>query len=133
MTAKEWNELYNLGLGMPGPIDLEIRRNAANINAGLYNQAIVNVGISKLSKTTLFGRGNPEKLNRASRLQPYERAGKWLPYEANPGLNLSPIGRFSAGYSQGLAEAHGASGTPYQVGTAGKAGYWLGRVTGAIF
>jgi hypothetical protein len=79
-----------------------------------------------------LGRGFPTKANRVGNPQPYNPAnGQFLPSAANPGLSLSPMRRFSAGFMEGLAEAKGgAPGVP--IGRAGGVGYMLGFVIGNL-
>ncbi len=83
----------------------------------------------------LVGKGFPTKKGFMGKPQPYDpKTGQYLPFEANPGIVMSPLGRFSAGFSQGVIEAKGAGvqgATP--VGKAGSAGHFLGVVLGNIF
>ncbi len=77
----------------------------------------------------LVGREFPVKPNRGG-FQPFDpMSGKYLPHSANPGLALSPLGRFSSGVASGFAETKGVSG-PAPVGRAGAIGYELGRLLG---
>jgi hypothetical protein len=82
----------------------------------------------------LFGKGFPTKLNRGGLRQPYNpKTGRYLPYGANTGLKMSPVGRFVAGFSQGWAAAKGASAGTTPVGTAGNIGHALGSFIGNYF
>lgn len=82
----------------------------------------------------LLGKGFPTKLNRGGLPQPYNpKTGQYLSYGANPGLNMSPVVRFAAGFGQGWAAAKGASGGTTPVGTAGNIGYTVGSFIGNLF
>ena len=80
----------------------------------------------------LLGKEYPTKLNLGRKAQPYDpKTGRFLSYIVNPGLKLSPITRFSSGFTQGWAETKGAVGaTP--VGRAGNVGYMLGNIIGHL-
>jgi len=81
----------------------------------------------------LIGKDYPTKLNRGAKLQPYDPVtGRFLSYNANPGLKMSPISRFSAGFAQGWAEAKGA-GVATPVGKAGNLGHMIGNTIGNLF
>lgn len=78
----------------------------------------------------LSGREFPAKPNRGGVFQPYDpKTGRYLPHSANPGLALSPLGRFGSGFASGFAETKGVTGPP-PVGRAGAIGYELGRFLG---
>ena len=80
----------------------------------------------------LFGRQFPTKA-RGGVPQPYNPAnGEYLPYAANPGLNLSPAARFTAGVVGGYVEAK--SNSPYvPIGRAGSWGHMIGLAAGVVF
>ena len=53
-----------------------------------------------------FGRANPTKLNRGGIPQPYNAAdGRYLPYDANPGLLRGPAGELVKGAGEGGLDA----------------------------
>ncbi|WP_446011134.1 hypothetical protein [Candidatus Electrothrix sp.] len=82
----------------------------------------------------LIGKPYPTKPGYMGRPQPYNPSnGRYLPHNANPGPQLSPLARFGAGVGQGWAEAKtGAQGaTP--VGKAGNLGHIVGNILGNIF
>ena len=81
------------------------------------------------------GKGFPTKVGYMGRQQPYDpKTGRFLPFEANPGPVMSPFGRFSTGFSQGLMEAKGAGATgATPVGKAGDWGAIVGKIIGTIF
>ncbi|WP_231758913.1 RHS repeat-associated core domain-containing protein [Microbulbifer elongatus] len=82
----------------------------------------------------MIGKEFPVKKGAGGKPQPYDpKTGQYLSAEANPGAAMSPIGRFTNGFSQGFAEgsATGVTGaTP--VGRAGDVGYALGNLIGTI-
>jgi len=91
------------------------------------------IGVAPTIFGRAVGRGYPAKMNRV-RLQPYDPAtGRYLPYSANPGVALSPVARFTAGFGQGVAEAKGAAGGGTPLGSAGALGHALGRIIGSLF
>ncbi len=88
---------------------------------------------SLVTPGSLYGKGYPTKLNRAGNMQPYNPAnGQYLSNSANPGIVMSPLGRFSADFAQGYAEAQGASGA-LPVGVAGEIGHAIGVLFGSLF
>ena len=127
---------------------------AAVLNAGLLAygaykavggiRGAVRTGLNRISESgyepefldnslkKLAGKEYPTKLNRGGKLQPYDpKTGRFLSYNSNLGLKLSPLTRFASGFAQGWAEAKGASGaTP--VGSAGNLGYMLGNTIGNL-
>lgn len=62
---------------------------------------------------------------------PNGQGGRYLSFDANPGLKMSPVGRFTMGFGQGVAEAQGATGAA-PAGTAGNIGYFLGKIFGSF-
>ena len=78
------------------------------------------------------GKPFPEKFNRGAKLQPYDpKSGRFLSYDENHGLLLSPMTRLGAGIGLGLSAAKGVDGgTP--VGRAGNLGYMVGYLLGNI-
>ncbi|AWF81254.1 hypothetical protein BTJ40_10730 [Microbulbifer sp. A4B17] len=82
----------------------------------------------------MIGKEFPVKKGAGGKPQPYNpKTGQYLSTEANPGAAISPIGRFTNGFSQEFAEgsATGVTGaTP--VGRAGDVGHALGNLIGTI-
>jgi hypothetical protein len=81
----------------------------------------------------LLGRGNPTALNRGRLLQPRvpsggPGAGRWLPYQANPGLADSPIMHFLHGAAQGGAAQALGTDTPAPSSVAQELGQQVGRI-----
>jgi len=90
------------------------------------------VGPVKLLKF-LIGKSFPTKLNRGGVQQPFNPAnGRFLSSNANPGLLLSPLSRFTAGFSHGFAEAFSGVQGGTVVGSAGNIGNTLGKIAGTI-
>jgi hypothetical protein len=81
----------------------------------------------------LFGKKYPTKPNSAGQQQPYDpNTGRYLSPEANPGLVYSPAGRFSGGFSQGMAEGYSGVQGATPVGAAGRTGHFFGYIIGSI-
>ena len=124
-------------------------RNYANENAGILSEPIVYTGTPHFGPGGAlkgghtawsiakkgFGKGFPTKLNRAGKAQPYNPAnGEFLSYAKNPGVALSPIGRFTGGFGTGIVEGASPPGIvgPPPVGTVGRVGYMIGYGIGKI-
>jgi len=78
----------------------------------------------------MVGREYPTKPRAGGGFQPWDpKTGRYLPYSANPGFSLSPLGRFGHGVAAGYADS---KGVPYNapLGRAGGAGFELGRLLG---
>ena len=103
---------------------------AAPEAAYLNKVSAIKKGTGLLNKA--LGKPYAKKLNRAGKLQPYDsKTGQYLSNAANPGLKLSPLSRFSAGFGQGYSNAKGiGGGTP--IGRAGNIGYMLGHFIGNL-
>lgn len=85
----------------------------------------------KNSLKRAVGKSYPTKTGYMGRPQPYGPDGRYLSPAANPGVVMSPLGRFSSGFGQGLMEGAGKGtqgATP--VGRAGEFGHGIGVLLG---
>ncbi len=93
---------------------------------------VTRAGLKQALKRAV-GREYPTKTGYMGRPQPYNpnKGGRYLPFEANPGLVGSPVGRFSSGMSQGFVEGYAGVQGATPVGRAGNVGHAIGNVLGA--
>ena len=88
--------------------------------------------LGKLGKLgrKLIGKPFPTKTGSMGRQQPHKN-GKYLPFEANPGIKHSPLANISASFAQGVGESTGVSGGYTPVGFWANVAHTLGKLYGS--